>query len=206
MERKIWHERYEKGVPQEINLAEYSSVVDILEQSFEKYPKRPALHCMGKTYNYEEVEILSRRFASYLQNDLNLKKGDRVALMMPNVLQYPIVLFGILRAGLVAVNVNPLYTARELEHQLNDSGAETIIIFESAASTLEEILAKTPVKNILVTRIGDFLSFPKSLIANAVIKHVKKMIPPYTLPGANALKEKLFGGRRNKIREARVDI
>ena len=198
MERKIWHERYEKGVPQEINLAEYSSVVDILEQSFEKYPKRPALHCMGKTYNYEEVEILSRRFASYLQNDLNLKKGDRVALMMPNVLQYPIVLFGILRAGLVAVNVNPLYTARELEHQLNDSGAETIIIFESAASTLEEILAKTPVKNILVTRIGDFLSFPKSLIANAVIKHVKKMIPPYTLPGANALKEKLFGADGTK--------
>ena len=198
MERKIWHERYEKGVPQEINLAEYSSVVDILEQSFEKYPKRPALHCMGKTYNYEEVEILSRRFASYLQNDLNLKKGDRVALMMPNVLQYPIVLFGILRAGLVAVNVNPLYTARELEHQLNDSGAETIIIFESAASTLEEILAKTPVKNILVTRIGDFLSFPKSLIANAVIKHVKKMIPPYTLPGANSLKEKLFGADATK--------
>ena len=198
MERKIWHERYEKGVPQEINLAEYSSVVDILEQSFEKYPKRPALHCMGKTYNYEEVEILSRRFASYLQNDLNLKKGDRVALMMPNVLQYPIVLFGILRAGLVAVNVNPLYTPRELEHQLNDSGAETIIIFESAASTLEEILAKTPVKNILVTRIGDFLSFPKSLIANAVIKHVKKMIPPYTLPGANALKEKLFGADATK--------
>ena len=193
MERKIWHERYEKGVPQEVNLTEYSSVVDILEQSFEKYPKRPALHCMGKTYNYEEVEILSRRFASYLQNDLNLKRGDRVALMMPNVLQYPIVLFGILRAGLVAVNVNPLYTARELEHQLNDSGAATIIIFESAASTLEEILAKTPVKNILVTRIGDFLSFPKSLIANAVIKHVKKMIPPYTLPGANSLKEKLFG-------------
>ena len=198
MERKIWHERYEKGVPQEINLAEYSSVVDILEQSFEKYPKRPALHCMGKTYNYEEVEILSRRFASYLQNDLNLKKGDRVALMMPNVLQYPIVLFGILRAGLVAVNVNPLYTARELEHQLNDSGAETIIIFESAASTLEGILAKTPVKNILVTRIGDFLSFPKSLIANAVIKHVKKMIPPYTLPGANSLKEKLFGADATK--------
>ena len=198
MERKVWHERYEKGVPQEINLAEYSSVVDILEQSFEKYPKRPALHCMGKTYNYEEVEILSRRFASYLQNDLNLKKGDRVALMMPNVLQYPIVLFGILRAGLVAVNVNPLYTARELEHQLNDSGAETIIIFESAASTLEEILAKTPVKNILVTRIGDFLSFPKSLIANAVIKHVKKMIPPYTLPGANSLKEKLFGADATK--------
>ncbi len=198
MERKIWHERYEKGVPQEIDLAEYSSVVDILEQSFEKYPKRPALHCMGKTYNYEEVEILSRRFASYLQNDLNLKKGDRVALMMPNVLQYPIVLFGILRAGLVAVNVNPLYTARELEHQLNDSGAETIIIFESAASTLEEILAKTPVKNILVTRIGDFLSFPKSLIANAVIKHVKKMIPPYTLPGANSLKEKLFGADATK--------
>ncbi len=198
MERKIWHEHYEKGVPQEINLAEYSSVVDILEQSFEKYPTRPALHCMGKTYNYEEVEILSRRFASYLQNDLNLKKGDRVALMMPNVLQYPIVLFGILRAGLVAVNVNPLYTARELEHQLNDSGAETIIIFESAASTLEEILAKTPVKNILVTRIGDFLSFPKSLIANAVIKHVKKMIPPYTLPGANSLKEKLFGADATK--------
>ncbi len=198
MERKVWHERYEKGVPQEVNLAEYSSVVDILEQSFEKYPERPALHCMGKTYNYEEVEILSRRFASYLQNDLNLKKGDRVALMMPNVLQYPIVLFGILRAGLVAVNVNPLYTARELEHQLNDSGAATIIIFESAASTLEEILAKTPVKNILVTRIGDFLSFPKSLIANAVIKHVKKMIPPYTLPGANSLKEKLFGADATK--------
>ena len=189
---EVWHSQYDKGVPPKIDEREYSSIVDILEQSFDKYLKRPAVHCMGTTYTYEQLEVLSRQFASCLQNELGLKKGDRVALMMPNILQYPVALFGILRAGMVVVNVNPLYTARELKHQLNDSGAETIVIFENAAAILAEVVKETPVKNILLTSIGDFLSFPKSLIVNTVIKHVKKMVPPYKTEGAVSFKQKVW--------------
>ena len=188
-----WYSSYEQGVPHKIDEKKYSSIVDVLEQSFDKYFKRPAFHCMGTTYDYQKLEVLSRRFASYLQNDLGLKKGDRVALMMPNILQFPVALFGVLRAGLIVVNVNPLYTARELKHQLKDSGTETIVIFENAAAILAEVLDETPIKNVLLTSIGDFLSFPKSLIVNTVIKHVKKMVPAYSLPRALSFKEKVFG-------------
>jgi long-chain acyl-CoA synthetase len=127
---------------------------------------------MGKTFTYAEIDDLSAKFASYLQHELGLGKGSRVAIMMPNILQYPIALFGILRAGMVAVNVNPLYTERELEHQLNDSGAETIIIFENSANILQKVISNTPIKNVITTAIGDMLGFPKSLIVNFVIKHV----------------------------------
>ena len=201
-----WYSSYEEGVPHRIDEEKYSSVLDILEQSFDKFLKRPAFHCMGTTYDYGQMEMLSRRFASYLQNDLGLKKGDRVALMMPNILQYPVALFGVLRAGLVAVNVNPLYTARELKHQLRDSGAETIVIFENAAAILAEVLGETPVKNVLITSIGDFLSFPKSLIVNSVIKYVKKMVPAYSLPEAISFKQKVYTSDETTYKRPEVSL
>lgn len=178
---KPWFSSYQEGVPHNINEKEYSSIVDLLESSFTKFSDRPAFHCMGKTLNFSDMDELSKKFASFLQNNLKLKKGARVALMMPNILQYPVALFGILRAGMVAVNVNPLYTERELEHQLKDSGAEAIIIFANSAKILENVVGKTDVKHVVVTQIGDMLGFPKSLLVNFVIKHVKKMVPAWEL-------------------------
>lgn len=178
---KPWFSSYEKGVPHTINEKEYSSIVDILESSFSKFGDRPAFHCMGKTLDFSDMDELSKKFASFLQNNLKLKQGARVALMMPNILQYPVALFGILRAGMVAVNVNPLYTERELEHQLKDSGAEAIVIFANSAKILENVIEKTDVKHVIVTQIGDMLGFPKSLLVNFVIKHVKKMVPAWEL-------------------------
>lgn len=189
---KPWQNSYDSGIPHEIDVNAYTSIVEILEEGFAKYSTLPSFHCMGKSYTYREMDLLSKKFASYLQNDLKLQKGDRVALMMPNILQYPVALFGVLRAGLIAVNVNPLYTARELEHQLKDSGAKAIVIFENSAHILEAVLAKTPVKHIITTQIGDFLSFPKSLIVNFVIKKVKKMVPDWSINGSKSFKEVVF--------------
>ena len=195
---KPWFKHYQEGVAQEIDPNTYSSIPELLEESFIKFADKPAFHCMGKTLSYAEMDILSKKFAAYLQNDLGHKKGDRVAIMMPNILQYPVALFGILRAGLVCVNVNPLYTARELEHQLKDSGAKTIIIFENSASVLEDIIDKTPVENVLVTQIGDMLKFPKSVLVNFVIKHVKKMVPTWSLKGAIPFLKALDEGDESK--------
>ena len=180
MERP-WFSSYQTGVPHSINEKEYSSIVDILESSFSRFGDKPSFHCMGKTISFSEVDELSKKFASFLQNNLGLKKGARVAIMMPNVLQYPVALFGILRAGMVAVNVNPLYTERELEHQLNDSGAEAIVIFANSAKILQNVKSKTKLKHVIVTQIGDMLGFPKSLLVNFVIKHVKKMVPAWEI-------------------------
>ena len=182
--KKKWHSQYEKGVLKEIDVKQYANINEVMENSFAKYPQRPAFTCMGKTYTYEEIDILSKKFAAYLQNNLGLKKGDRIALMMPNILQYPIALFGSLRAGLIVVNVNPLYTERELEYQLKDSGAETIVIFSNAAHMLENVLQKTSIKNVITTEIGDLLGFPKSFIVNSVIKYVKKMVPKWSITGS----------------------
>src|SRR5665647_3689008 len=203
---KIWHKAYDPGVPTEINPNEYSSINDMLEVGFSKFKDNPAFHNMGTTLTYKEVEVLSRKFASFLQSDLQLKKGDRVALMMPNVLQYPIALFGVLRAGMIAVNVNPLYTARELEHQLRDAGVQTIVIFANSANVLQKALASTQVKNIIVTEIGDMLKFPKNYIVNFVIKHVKKMIPDYNLPNVLSFKECLNKGKENAFKKPDVKL
>lgn len=203
MERN-WFKNYEEGVPHEIDVNEYKNLADILESSFSKFSDRPAFTCMGKLFTYAEIDVLSRKFASYLQNDLGLKKGDRIAIMMPNILQYPIALFGALRAGMIVVNVNPLYTHRELEHQLNDSGAETIIIFENSAKVLQDILPKTKVKNIITTQIGDLLGFPKALIVNLVIKHVKKMVPAWNIPTAIDFKKALSDGDASKFKKTEV--
>lgn len=203
---KTWYKAYDAGVPYEINLNEYSSINEMLEMSFTKFKNNPAFHNMGTTLSYGEIDLYSKKFASYLQNELKLKQGSRVAIMMPNILQYPIALFGILRAGMVAVNVNPLYTARELEHQMKDSGAETIVIFANSAHVLEKVISRTPIKTVITTQIGDFLKFPKNYIVNFVIKKVKKMVPDYELPRALDFKSCVMSGDENAFKRAEVKL
>jgi long-chain acyl-CoA synthetase len=201
---KIWYKAYDRGVPLEINPEEYSSINDMLEIGFKKFAANPAFHNMGTTLSYADLDQLSLRFASYLQNELQLQKGDRVALMMPNILQYPVALFGTLRAGMIAVNVNPLYTARELEHQLKDADVKAIVIFANSAHVLEKVLPHTPVKHVLLTQIGDFLKFPKNYVVNFVLKNVKKMVPPYSLPTALDFKACVAAGDPAKFKRPLV--
>ena len=196
---KVWLKNYDQGIPEEIDPNEYSSIADLLNKSFDKFADKDSYSCMGTTLTYRELKTASLKFASYLQNDLGLKKGSRVALMMPNILQYPIALFGVLQAGMVAVNVNPLYTARELEHQLKDSGAEAIVIFANSANVLEKVISNTPVKHVMVTQIGDLLKFPKNYIVNFVLKYVKKMVPDYSLPGSINFVDALANGDFQKF-------
>jgi long-chain acyl-CoA synthetase len=198
---KIWIKNYQPGVPASIEdqMEKYNSIPEILEESFKNFANKKAFHCMGSDLTYGEVDQLSQSFASYLENNLGLKKGDRVALMLPNILQYPVALFGVLRAGMVAVNVNPLYTPRELEHQLKDSEAKAIIIFENACHTLESVLSHTDVKYVIRTSIGDMLDFPKSLIVNFVIKKVKKMIPAWNIPNTISFMDALKDGKTKKF-------
>lgn len=179
---KLWFASYQKGVPSEIDPDQFQSIPHLLEPSFKKFASLPCFTNFGTTYTYDQVYSKALQFAAFLQKDLGHKPGDRIAIMMPNTLQYPICLFGALWAGLVVVNVNPLYTARELQYQLKDSGAETIVIFANAGHILEKILPETPVKNIISTQIGDLLSFPKNHLINFVLKKVKKMVPDYHLP------------------------
>ncbi|HEV2523914.1 MAG TPA: AMP-binding protein, partial [Gammaproteobacteria bacterium] len=182
---KVWLKNYQPGVPTEINPDKYASINEMFEEVCTLYANCPAFTNMGTILNYREIEELSRAFAAYLQTVLKLKKGDSVTLMMPNILQYPIALFGVLRAGLTVINVNPLYTPRELERQLADSESTTIVILSNFASTLQSVLDQTPknikIKNIIVTEIGDIFPFPKSLLVNWVVKYVKKMIPKWDI-------------------------
>ncbi|HKS62942.1 MAG TPA: long-chain fatty acid--CoA ligase [Xanthobacteraceae bacterium] len=193
MER-IWLKQYPPGMPTEIDASQYPSLVMLLEESFAKYRDRKAFICMDKAITYGELDALSRDFAAYLQGT-GLKFGDRVALMMPNVLQYPVATAGVLRAGMTVVNVNPLYTPRELEHQLNDSGAEAIVILENFATTLEKVVKNTRVKRIILANMGDMLGFPKGAIVNLVVRKVKKMVPPYSLPSAVQFKAAVAAGK-----------
>ena len=190
---KPWLDSYEKGVKAEIDETLYQSIPDVFHQSVEKFAHQPAFQNMGKTLTYAEVGKLAEDFASYLQNVLKLPRGERVAIMLPNLLQYPIALFGILQAGLVAVNTNPLYTPRELEHQLKDSGATTIIVLENFANTLELVLPRTQIKHVIVASVGEMFGFFKGSLINFVLRKVKKMVPEYrisdTIPFQTALKE-----------------
>lgn len=191
-----WINHLPKDVPAEINVDQYSSLVDMFETAVAKYADQSAFINMGATLTYRKLEERSRAFAAYLQNELKLQKGDRVALMMPNLLQYPIALFGILRAGMVVVNVNPLYTPRELKHQLVDSGAKAIVVVSNFARTLEEVVEQTPVKSVIITSLGDQLSAPKRTLVNFVVKYIKKLVPKYDLPHALSMRETLSRGRR----------
>ncbi|MBK9674905.1 MAG: long-chain-fatty-acid--CoA ligase [Betaproteobacteria bacterium] len=195
---KIWLKHYPKGVPAEIDVNTYASLRDVFEESCTKYGPRKAYTCMGKSITFSELDTLTAAFGAWLQGQ-GCKKGSRVALMMPNVLQYPVCLFGALRAGCTIVNVNPLYTARELEHQLNDSGAEVLIVVENFAHTYEEIAAKTKVRKVIVTSIGELLGF-KGLIVDLVLRKVKKMIPAWNVPGSLRLSDALADGRKHKLK------
>lgn len=193
---QIWTGHYSPGVPATIDPDRYSSVADVLAQSCRRFADRPAFHGLGRTLSFTELDELSRAFASYLQS-LGLERGERVGLMMPNILQYPVALFGVLRAGLVAVNTNPLYTPRELEHQLRDSGAKCIVILANVAHVLEQVLAKSALEHVIVTEIGDLTGFPRRFLINFVVHHVRKMVPKYRLPGAKAFLDCLAEGARS---------
>ncbi|HTN66088.1 MAG TPA: long-chain fatty acid--CoA ligase [Burkholderiaceae bacterium] len=190
---KFWLKSYPAGVPAEVDYTQYRSLVQLLDESFKKFAARDAFACMDKRMTYAELDRLSVQLGAWLQSR-GLKKGARVALMMPNVLQYPVAIAAVLRAGYVVVNVNPLYTSRELEHQMKDSGAEAIIILENFATTLQQVLAKTPIKHIMVATMGDLLGTVKGGIVNFVVRNVKKMVPAYTLPNATPFKQALAQG------------
>jgi len=201
MTDRIWLSSYPEGVPADIDPGKYSSIVKMMEESFKKYADRTAYSFMGKAQSYKQVDSLSLAFGIYLQG-LGLVKGDRVAVMMPNVLQYPVAVAGILRAGYILVNVNPLYTARELEHQLKDSGAKAIVILENFASVLEKCVAATPVKHIVMCAMGDQLGLLKGALVNYVVRNKKKLVPAFSLPGAvrfNAAIAKGSAGTLKKV-------
>ena len=181
---RIWLQSYQEGVPAEVDLGEFQSIGAMLENSVALYGDRVAFINMGAELTYGELDALSRDFAAYLQTVLKLQKGDRVAIMLPNVLQYPVCMLGALRTGCVVVNCNPLYTPRELEHQLKDSGAETIVVLENFAHTLAQVISHTSVKNVVIARMGDLLGFAKGALVNFVVKHVRKMVPAWRIPGA----------------------
>jgi long-chain acyl-CoA synthetase len=196
---KFWLKSYPQGVPAEIDYTQYRSLVHLLEEAFRKYASRNAYVCMDKFLTYAQVDEYSRQLGAWLQSR-GLKKGARIAVMMPNVLQYPIAIAAILRAGYTVVNVNPLYTPRELEHQLNDSGAEAIIILENFATTLEQVIGKTNVKHVVVASMGEMLGGLKGMIVNFVVRNVKKMVPAFALPNATRFKRVLADGARMTLK------
>ena len=206
---KIWLKSYPEGVPAELPAPEYQSVRDMIEFSIREYADRPAYTNMGTTLTFAELDRLSMQFACYLQQSLGLTRGERVAIMLPNVLQYPVVLCGIFRAGLVVVNVNPLYTARELRHQLADSGAKCVIILENFADTLEKVINDTKVEHVVTSQLGDLLAWPKRSITNFVLKRIKKVVPAFSLPGSVPLRRALkseSGARLEPVELGYADI
>lgn len=201
-----WFKFYPESVDSEINVTAYSSVVNLFEESVSKYGDAIAYECMGKTMTFNEVDQYSKKFASYLQNDLNMKKGDRVAIQMPNCLQYPVALFGTLRAGMVVVNANPLYTSKEMKHQFEDAGVDAIVILANFANNLEKIRQEIKAKHIIITELGDMLGGLKGTIVNLVVKHVKKMVPAYNLPRAIKWKTMMAKTNASKFRIEKMTL
>ncbi len=201
---KIWLQSYEPGVPAEVDLTEFESLGGMFEASVEKYRERPAFVCMGAQISYGELDTLSRDFAAYLQSVLKLPKGERIALMMPNIMQYPVCMLGALRGGYVVVNCNPLFTPSELRQQLKDSGAQAIVILENFAHTLERVIDSTAVKHVVVTRLGDLLGFPKRRLVNFVVKFVKRMVPGWHLRQAVSFRRVIGHGRASVFNPVKV--
>jgi long-chain acyl-CoA synthetase len=204
-QERPWFKSYPQGVPQEVDLEQYRSIVSVFDEAISKYRDRPAFRNFGKTLTYGEIDKLSRQFAAYLLGELKLKKGDRVAIMMPNCLQYPIAIFGVLRAGLTVVNVNPMYTPRELKHQLVDSGASVLLVVDNFGKTAQEALTGTQVKQVITTALGDLVGFPKGAIVNFILKYVKKMVPDYDIPGTVRFKDTLTLGQLHTLPEVDID-
>src|SRR5258708_23080976 len=203
MER-VWLKQYPPGVPADIDTTQYASLVALLEESFAKFADRKAFICMDKSISYRDLDEMSQALAAYLQSK-GLQKGARVALMMPNVLQYPVATAAVLRAGYAVVNVNPLYTPRELEHQLKDSGAEAVVVLENFATTVQQVVARTAVKHVIVGSMGDLLGF-KGVIVNLVIRKVKKMVPAWSIPGAISFNDALAAGRSLKLNKPKLTL
>lgn len=201
-----WFKSYPAGVPQEVTLYEYPSLVELFEESCRKYKDQVAYENMGAQLTFGQLDELSANFAAYLQQELGLKKGDRIAIQMPNLLQYPVVFFGALRAGLIAVNTNPLYTPREMELQFKDSGAKAIVIVANFASNLEKIIGRTEIKHVIITQLGDMLGGVKGALVNFVVKNIKKMVPPYRLPQAISFKEVLKKGASLKLEKPALSV
>ncbi len=194
-----WLSSYPPGVPAEVDVDAYRSIVAVFEEACSRYRDRPAFANMGRRITYGDLDRMSADFAAYLIHELKLKKGDRVALMMPNILQYPIAIFGVLRAGLTVVNTNPMYTARELKHQLVDSGAAAIVVLDNFAHVVEQVLPDTQVKQVVTTGVGDLLGFPKGPLVNFVLKYIKKAVPDFTLPGALRFTQTLQLGAKHRL-------
>src|SRR5690606_25769165 len=199
-----WLANYPEGIPAQIDPDEYPSIPALLQEAIDKYRDQPAFSNMGVSITYGELDELSRRFAAYLLGELKLKKGDRVAIMMPNCLQYPIATFGVLRAGLVVVNTNPMYTARELRHQVVDSGARAILVIDNFGHVVEKVLGDASLDKVITTGLGDMLGFPKGKIVNFVVRHVKKMVPDYAIPGAIRFRDALAAGARHAGRDVAI--
>ncbi|AEA85001.1 long-chain-fatty-acid--CoA ligase FadD1 [Stutzerimonas stutzeri] len=202
MTDNFWKDKYPVGVASEINPDEYQNIQAVLKQSCERFADKPAFSNLGKTLTYGELYKLSGDFAAYLQQNTDLQPGDRIAVQLPNLIQYPIVVFGAMRAGLIVVNTNPLYTAREMEHQFNDAGAKALVCLANMAHLAEEVLPKTGIKHVVITEVADMLPPLKRMLINAVVKHVKKMVPAYSLPKAVKLNDALALGRGKAVREA----
>ncbi|NZA25720.1 long-chain fatty acid--CoA ligase [Luteimonas sp. SJ-92] len=200
-----WLQHYQAGVPEQIDVDQFRSIPAVLQGAIDSFRDRPAFSNLGRTITYGEVDELSRQFAAYLLGELKLKKGDRVAIMMPNCLQYPIATFGILRAGLTVVNVNPMYTVRELKHQLVDSGASVILVLDNFGDTVQKSLADTPIRQVVTTGLGDMLGFPKGAIVNFVLKYVKKMVPDYSIQGTVRFRDALKAGQAHSLPEVSID-
>ena len=203
---KPWLKNYPPGVTDEINLASYKSILSLIEEACTKFKNRPAFTNMGVSFSFGELDEKSDHFASFLQNELRLEKGDRIAIQMPNTLQFPIALVGALKAGLVVVNTNPLYTPFEMQHQFKDSGAKAVVILANYASHLEEILKSTSIESVIVTELAELFPFPKNLIINSVVKYVKKMVPAYNLPTAYSFKQALHLGSQKPRRHVNVQM
>jgi long-chain acyl-CoA synthetase len=201
---RIWHKSYPEWVPKELPAAPFRSVRDLFEQAFEKWPDQPSYYNMGTTLSYRQLDELSMQFACYLQKTLGLTRGERVAIMLPNILQYPVAMCGAFRAGLVVVNVNPLYTARELEHQLADSGAKCIIILENFAHTLQQVIGETTIQNVVTTGLGDLLKFPMNILTNLVMRHVRKSVPAFDLPNSIGFKAALRAGAKHDLTQVEL--
>jgi len=202
-EQRPWLAHYPAGVPADIDLDEFAAITDVFDAAVRNYRDKTAFINMGKSISYGELDRLSRDFAGYLLGELKLKKGDRVAIMMPNCLQYPVAILGVLRAGLTVVNTNPMYTARELKHQLVDSGASVLVVLDNFGNVAQEVLAQVPGVRAVTTGLGDMLGFPKGMIVNLVLKHVKKMVPDYAIPGAVRFRDTLTLGRMHALPEIR---
>ena len=205
MNEQFFQERFPEGYPKSVNVDQYDSVVEIFDGFVKKFAQLPAFSCLGQTLSYRELDEKSAAFAAYLQNETSLKAGDRIAVQLPNVLQYPIVVFGAMRAGMVVVNTNPLYTEREMEHQFNDSGAKALVVLANMASKAEAVLPKTGVKHVIVTEVGDMHGLVKRTLINAVLKHVKKEVPAFDIADAVSLRTALSSGAKQTYKSIAVD-